>query len=268
MQISSSSTLSISVSTPLSADEMVSSKDTSTLPFIRTQVSFLSPGDATDSRPADELPKKTVSSHGVSIAGSGSFSLALSSGPSHGAETYTTRKTFHHVSTSLKSPLRSVTLTQHNTTDQTPEGMASRKPTLSATLTPEETSQANKTLKVLTAASQPTASWNDTSCKPFELSNYQSITSIQKLPVQICDDMEQNGFDDYADRCLGAYCLYSLASAFSSYDLYNTSKSILTTTRIAYEGIYSGGLLVTQTPWTRIGTCAYALSGIVSQPAH
>jgi hypothetical protein len=268
VQISSSSTLSISASTPLSADKILSSKDMSTSSFMRTQVSLLSPGNATDPRPANELPKKTVSPNGVSIAASGTFILALSSSSSHGAETYTTKKTFHPDSTSLESPLRSVTRTQNNTTDQTPAGMASRKPITSATLMPEETSHSNKTVKIVTAASQPTASWNGTSCKPFELSNYQSITSMQKLPVQICDDMEQKGFDDYADRCLGAYCLYSLASAFSSYDLYNTSKSILTKTRIDYVGVYSGDLLVTRTPWTRIGTCAYALSRILWQHAY
>jgi hypothetical protein len=134
-------------------------------------------------------------------------------------------------------------------------------------LTPSGTSPVARTsaptpdAKISTVSTPPpitTGSWalpvivtkilalRNTSCLPFEPSNYHVTTSIKTLPKPLCPADPAYavvGYGDYVyeryeDACLGAYCAYALDSALRSYETLNTSKPMWTSTRLVFPAVY------------------------------
>jgi hypothetical protein len=107
----------------------------------------------------------------------------------------------------------------------------------------------------------------NTSCLPFEPSNYPVTTSIRKLPKSLCplDNLGSGdlAYERYEDACLGAYCAYAIDSAMRSYYTLNTSKPIWTSTRLVPSAIYDdNSKIVGYSTLTRIATCKQSPTGI------
>lgn len=100
----------------------------------------------------------------------------------------------------------------------------------------------------------------NTSCPPFEPSNYHVTTPIRTLPKPLCTAEADLFFDDtyprYEDACLGAYCAYAIDSALRSYYTLNTSKPMWTSTRLIASAIYDEQTrIVGYSTITRAATC-------------
>ncbi|KAH7067699.1 hypothetical protein BKA63DRAFT_123125 [Paraphoma chrysanthemicola] len=106
------------------------------------------------------------------------------------------------------------------------------------------------------------------SCPPFIPDNYPPRSNIGRTPTSLCRDPNIDAeFGYYADRCLGAYCVFAVASAFQSYYALNSSKPITTTTRLIPVGVRGTGKLssVVVSQWlsTRIATYAALPQNVV-----
>lgn len=109
-------------------------------------------------------------------------------------------------------------------------------------------------------------SYRNTSCPPFEPSNYPStVKSIKTLPPEFCPSDPYGGggiWAQWEDACLGAYCAYAIDSALRSYYTLNTSKAIWTSTRLTPAAVYdTNNNVVGRSTITRVYTCMCTPSG-------